>query len=66
MEGENDLHSHRTYELEYIYITAYWGSKGGGQCFTKESLKVATKHIILSCYFKVGVIQTDYWYAHGH
>ena len=28
--------------------------KGGGSHFTKESLKVATKHLILSCYFKVG------------
>ena len=33
---------------------AYWSSKGGGPHFTKESLKVATKHLILSCYFKVG------------
>jgi hypothetical protein len=33
---------------------AYWSSKGGGQHFTKGSLKIATKHLILSCYFKVG------------
>ena len=33
---------------------AYWSSKGGGLHFTKESLKVAVKHLILSCYFKVG------------
>ena len=33
---------------------AYWSSKGGGQHFTKESLKVAMRHLILSCYFTVG------------
>ena len=40
--------------LKFSEKTAYWSSKGGGTCFTKESLKVATKHLILSCYFKVG------------
>ena len=40
--------------LKFNDKSAYWSSKGGGQCFTKKSLKVATKHLIWSCYFKVG------------
>ena len=40
--------------LKFNDKSAYWSSKGGGQCFTNKSLKVATKHLIWSCYFKVG------------
>ena len=40
--------------LKFSEKSAYWSSKGGGTFFTKDSLKVATKHLILSCYFKVG------------
>jgi len=40
--------------LRYNDKYAFWSSKGGGKHFTKATLKVAMKHLILSCYFIVG------------
>ena len=44
---------HKKY-LGFTDKRAFWSSKSGDKHFTKSSLKVATKHLILSCYFIVG------------
>ena len=47
---------------------AFWGKKTKDSIgFTKNSLKVAVKHLIENCYFTVGnSVETSYWYSYGN